>query len=204
MAGIELGTAFITLLTSTRGFQPAVKTALGQAERDSATSGRKMGDSMSTSMSGRFKGGVGAMSGMLATGLIGAAAGIGVGVAAAIGSGIGKASALQQSIGGVGAVFKGQAGEIEGAAKGAAKNLGLTQNSYNELATVIGAGLKNKGIKDFTAESQGLIQIGADLAAQYGGSTQDSVSALGAALRGESDPIERYGVSLNETRDFRA
>lgn len=109
------------------------------------------------------------------------------------------ASRAEQSIGGVGAVFGKQSKEIEAAAAAAAKNLGLSANSYRELATVIGAGLKNKGIKDYAGESQKLIKVGADLAAQFGGSTQEAVDALSSAMRGESDPIEKYGVSLNES-----
>lgn len=109
------------------------------------------------------------------------------------------ASDLEQSVGAVDAVFKGQAGAIKATAKGAAQSLGLTKNAYNEMATVLGAMLKNQGIADFTGETQKLIGVGADLAAQFGGSTQQAVDALGAAMRGESDPIERYGITLNET-----
>lgn len=109
------------------------------------------------------------------------------------------ASRAEQSVGGVGAVFGKQAGEIEKAAARAAKSLGLSATSYRELATVLGAGLKNKGIKDYAGESQKLIKIGADLAAQYGGDTTTAVEALASAMRGESDPIEKYGVSLNES-----
>lgn len=108
-------------------------------------------------------------------------------------------SELQQNLGGAEAVFKDSFGGINKTAKGAAKNLGLSQSAYLELATVLGAGLKNKGIKDFGKQSQNLVGIGADLAAQYGGSTKDAVAALASAMRGESDPIERYGVALNET-----
>jgi hypothetical protein len=108
-------------------------------------------------------------------------------------------SGLQQSLGGAQAVFKKSFGSIDQSAKAAAQSLGLSRSEYLELATVVGAGLKNKGLKDYAAQSQNLVKIGADLAAQYGGSTKDAVDALGSAMRGESDPIERYGVSLNET-----
>jgi phage-related protein len=43
-----------------------------------------------------------------------------------------------------------------------------------------------------------LIDLGADLAATFGGTTSDAVSAISALLRGERDPIERYGVSLKD------
>src|SRR5690606_24491675 len=39
-----------------------------------------------------------------------------------------------------------------------------------------------------------------DLAALHGGKPEQAVQALGAALRGEYDPLERYGLSLNVTR----
>jgi hypothetical protein len=43
-----------------------------------------------------------------------------------------------------------------------------------------------------------LIRLGADLAATYGGTTQQAVEALGSAMRGETDPIEKYGVSVKQ------
>lgn len=108
-------------------------------------------------------------------------------------------SDAQQSLGGVEAVFGKQAKGIETAATDAANALGLSKNEYRNLATTLGAGLKNKGIKDYAAQTQNLIGVGADLAAQFGGSTTDAVDALASAMRGESDPIEKYGVSLNES-----
>src|SRR4029077_17622360 len=47
-------------------------------------------------------------------------------------------------------------------------------------------------------QTDDLINLGADLAATYGGTTSEAVSALSALLRGERDPIERYGVSLKQ------
>lgn len=108
------------------------------------------------------------------------------------------ASNLEQSSGAVEAVFKRDADAIVASAKQAADGLGLSKNSYQELASVLGAGLKNKGLKDYASQTQNLVKIGADLAAQYGGSTSDAVEALAAMMRGERDPIERYGVTMNE------
>src|SRR5690606_29087390 len=85
-------------------------------------------------------------------------------------------------------------------AEEAADAVGLSQSKYNEFATVVGAQMKNLGlpIGDIASLTDGLIETGADLAAQYGGTTSDAVSALSSLLRGERDPIERYGVSMNE------
>ncbi len=109
------------------------------------------------------------------------------------------ASSLQQSSGAVAAVFKSHTAEMTKQADGAAQALGLSKNSYQELATVLGAGLKNQGLKDFAGQTQNVIKLGADLSAQYGGSTKDAVEAVTSLMRGETDPIERYGVSINQT-----
>lgn len=110
------------------------------------------------------------------------------------------ASDLQQSMGAVDAVFKDQAGTVHAWAASAARDLGLSKNQYNEFATVVGSQLKNMGVpfEQVTRQTNDLISKGADLAAQFGGTTADAVSALSALMRGESDPIERYGVSIKE------
>ncbi|QFQ31622.2 transglycosylase SLT domain-containing protein [Janibacter melonis] len=88
---------------------------------------------------------------------------------------------------------------MDKASKGAAQNLGLSRNEYNELASTLGAGLKNKGIKDYADQTRNLLGLSSDLSAQFGGPTKQAAEALASAMRGETDPIERYGVSLNAT-----
>ena len=116
-----------------------------------------------------------------------------------IGTVITEAGNLEQSVGAIDAVFGKSAGEMQAFGKTAATSVGLTRNEFGELATTLGASLKNAGIKDFAGETQGVIKLGADLAAQFGGSTAEAVSAVGSLMRGEADPIERYGVSINQT-----
>ena len=189
MAGIELATAYVTIAASTKGLGKDIARGLAPVEKHAATTGKNAGKKFSSGVMGSVKGLGGAMAGAL-----GAAV-----VVAGFKDIIGKASELEQSVGGVQAVFKDNAGVIEKASKEAAQNLGLSRDEYNKLATTLGAGLKNKGIKDYTKSTQDLITIGGDLAAQFGGSTQEAVDALSSAMRGESDPIEKYGVALNET-----
>lgn len=124
-----------------------------------------------------------------------AAAGIGV-------ASVGIAGSLQQSAGAVATVFKAGADDMARFADGAAESVGLAEGSYNELATVLGTQLKNGGtaMDDLAAKTDGLIGHGADLASMFGGTTADAVSALSSALKGERDPIERYGVSLTQAR----
>lgn len=108
------------------------------------------------------------------------------------------ASDLQQSTGAVESVFKEQADQIKALADAAAESVGLSKNQYNELATVMGAQLKNLGTEQdqIVGKTTDLITLGADLAATFGGTTADAVSALSSLMRGERDPIERYGVSI--------
>lgn len=138
-------------------------------------------------------------------GKLGAAAGAalgGLGAAAGVylKGAIGEAGNLEQSIGAVDTVFKTNAAQIHEWAKGAQNSVGLSRDSYNQLATVIGTQLKNGGtaMDQLGGKTNELISLGADLASMFGGTTADAVGALSSALKGERDPIERYGVSLKQ------
>lgn len=111
------------------------------------------------------------------------------------------AGQLQQSIGAVDAVFKGNSDAMHRWAAEAASTIGLSKNEYNELGSVIGSQLKNAGtsMDELAPKTKSIIDQGADMAAQFGGTTKEAVEAMSAAFRGERDPIERYGVSLNQS-----
>lgn len=114
---------------------------------------------------------------------------------------VNAAKDLEQSIGGVDAVFKDSADQMHKYAEAADEALGLSSNSYNELATTLGALLKNGGtpLDELGGKTNDLITLGSDMAAMFGGSTTDAVNALSSALKGERDPIEKYGVSLRQS-----
>ena len=57
------------------------------------------------------------------------------------------------------------------------------------------AGLANDDLVKF-AESN--VQLAADLASFFNTNPEDAITAIGAAYRGESEPIRRYGVLLND------
>ena len=105
-----------------------------------------------------------------------------------------------RSAGAVDAVFKDTADLIHDFAGGAADDMGLSSSAYEDMAAVFGAQFKNMGVAtdDLVPQTDDLIGLGADLAAQFGGSTADAVGALSSLLRGERDPIERYGVSIKQ------
>lgn len=129
---------------------------------------------------------------------------VAVAAAAAIGA-IGvkatrSASELEQALGGMEAIFKDSSRQMLAWANDAADSVGLAKSEYASLSTILGAQLKNMGLntEQLADQTNELVGVGADLAAQFGGSTSDAVSALSSLLRGERDPIERYGVSINE------
>lgn len=111
------------------------------------------------------------------------------------------ASDLEQSTGTINDIFKAHAGEVHKFASTAYKDVGLSANAYNELAAVISTQLKNGGtsMEQLANKSNDLIKLGADLSAGFGGSTADAVNAISSALKGERDPIEKYGVSLKQS-----
>ncbi len=121
---------------------------------------------------------------------------IGVGAKVAVDA----ASELEQATGAVSSVFGEYAAEMMQYGKDAADAVGLSQSEYGNMASILGAQLKNMGIslEEAAGQSNDLIGLGADLAATFGGSTSDAVSALSSLLRGERDPIERYGVSIKQ------
>jgi hypothetical protein len=105
---------------------------------------------------------------------------------------------LEQSIGGTAAVFGSAAGGINEFTKGAADLVGLSENAARVLTSRLGSSLKGAGLSAEEAAKQSifLTKTGADLAATLGGNTNDAVAALGSALRGEFDPLERFGIAL--------
>lgn len=110
------------------------------------------------------------------------------------------AAEAEQSYGAVESIFGKHADKIINSSKNSAKAVGLSGREYRELASVTGAMLKNLGlpIEETTETTKKLVGVGADLAATFGGSTKEAMEAIGSLLRGEADPIERYGVSIKK------
>ena len=112
-----------------------------------------------------------------------------------------EASNLEQGIGATKAVFKGFADGVVEESKRAANAFGLSSVQYLQSANLIGAQLSNLGFSqaEYTKQSQGLVELGADLAATFGGTTYDAVLALSAVFRGEYNQVEKYGVALRKS-----
>ncbi|MGJ6980022.1 hypothetical protein ACSDQ9_05755 [Aestuariimicrobium soli] len=146
--------------------------------------------------SGLLAGIAGGAGGLAAT----AGASAGSSVVSLFGESTNAAADLEQSIGAVDTIFKQSSKQMHAWGQNAVQSVGLSENAYNELATVLGAQLKNGGtsLDQLGAKTNDLIGVGADLSSMFGGSTKDAVEAISSALKGERDPIERYGVSLKQ------
>jgi len=167
----------------------------------------KLNQSASASMSGiaklqeAFKLGAGIGVGTTAVeGVIGGLQKLGGFALSQMESAIGAASDLQQSAGAVKAIFGSASNTINDFGRTSAQSVGLSTAAFSQSAATLGAFLQNLGLTNDAAASTSisLVQVGADLAAAFGGKTSDAVAAIGSALRGERDPIERYGISVKQ------
>jgi hypothetical protein len=112
---------------------------------------------------------------------------------------IAAASDLEESINAVEVVFGDAADVIHEFGKTSADDVGLAAVNVNKAATVLGSALINAGLDADTAAGKviDLTTRAADMASVFNTSVPDALGAMQAALRGETDPIERFGVSLN-------
>jgi hypothetical protein len=106
------------------------------------------------------------------------------------------ASDTEQAFGAIDSIFGRNSEKVKAWANNAAQQVGLARGEYATLATTLGASLKNSGLEGYTQKTRDLITTAGDLAATFGGTTSEAVSALSSLMRGETDPIERYGVSI--------
>jgi hypothetical protein len=90
--------------------------------------------------------------------------------------------------------------KVASAAEGAAGRVGISQQAYIDAAGVFGtlgksAGLTGDPLAKF---GTGMADLAGDLASFKGTSPEEAIDAVGAALRGESEPIRKYGVLLDD------
>lgn len=117
-----------------------------------------------------------------------------------ISSSVTAASDLAETQSKVRQVFGGASKAIEEFAETADKAFGQTkQQALDGAATfaIFGksAGLAGKDLSDFSLD---MIKLASDLASFHNTSVEDAIGAIGAAMRGENEQIQRYGVLLNE------
>lgn len=122
------------------------------------------------------------------------------GLVAAAGPAIAKASDLEEATAKVGEIFGDAANQITDFSKTADVQLGQSQIAVLEAAGTFGTFGKAAGLggEELAKFSNDFTALAADLASFNNTSPEEAVQAIGAALRGESEPLRRYGVLLDD------
>lgn len=124
-------------------------------------------------------------------------AGVWASVGAAMGAASKQAAALEQATVAVTTIFGESADDVMTWAEGMAE-YGLSTAQAAQAAAVMGAQLEGLGVPlQHTDElSMKLIETSIALANVMGGTAVGAIQAMGAAMRGEFDSLEQYGIAL--------
>lgn len=135
------------------------------------------------------------------TAVVGAAIG---GVVTAVGAmafkAVQAASDLNEAISKTNVIFGAISVEIQSFARTAARSFGISETAALQAASTFATFGKAAGLagKDLATFSTDFVGLAADLASFNNTSVDQAINALGAALRGESEPLRQYGVLLND------
>lgn len=183
----NVGYATLQIIPSAKGFVPALnaQVAPGMAAAGAA-SGAKF--------SGGFMGSMKTMAGPLAAMFAGTA------VLGFLKSAITEGSNLAETVSKANVIFGSGAEAVNKWSENSAKAMGMSQQLAIDSASsfaVFGksAGMTGDALSGFATKLGGL---SSDMASFSNTSPEEAATAISAALRGESEPIRRYGVLLNE------
>jgi hypothetical protein len=114
--------------------------------------------------------------------------------------GVKAASNLAETQSKVNVIFGESSAAITKFASTAATQLGQTRQQAMDAASTFATFGKSAGLagNELVKFSTDLTTLSADLASFYNTSPEQAINAIGAALRGESEPIRAYGVLLND------
>lgn len=81
------------------------------------------------------------------------------------------------------------------------KSFGQTKQQAEDAAATFATFGKAAGLSgnDLSKFSLDMVKMASDLASFSNTTVDEAITAIGAAMRGENEPIQRYGVLLNET-----
>lgn len=110
------------------------------------------------------------------------------------------ASDLGETANKVDVLFGKEGKAIKDFAATADKALGQSKKTAMDAASTFAifgksAGLAGKELTDFAIQNT---QLASDMASFFNTSPEDAITAIGAAFRGETEPIRRYGVLLDD------
>lgn len=136
--------------------------------------------------------------GVLTAGAAAATAAIGATSAVLISS-VDDASNLAESMNAVNVTFGTATETILEYGKTAATQVGLSNAAFNSMAVVTGSFLQNLGFdaEGAAQETINLTERAADMASVFNTDVSEAMGAIQSGLKGEFNPLERFGVKLN-------
>lgn len=184
--GGSLGALFVDVRPGTSRFGPELSqqtVAAGNRAADAAGPG--MGRRLAGHLGKALAVGTGVLAVSLTRGLAGA---------------VKQASDLNETVSRANVVFGKSGADIQRWARNAASDMGQSTKAAIDGATTFAlygkaAGKAGSDLFNFSTD---LTALASDMASFSNTSPEQAIEAIGAAMRGESDPIEQYGVLLNE------
>lgn len=113
---------------------------------------------------------------------------------------IGAASDLNESVSKTGVVFGTAASDIESWAKSSATSMGISQQAALEAAGTYGNLAVSLGLPQAQAAdmSKSLVGLASDLASFNNVPVDQALQALQSGLTGETEPLKKFGININE------
>lgn len=107
---------------------------------------------------------------------------------------------LEDTIAAAGVTFGEYSDQIEDFAKSAAQNFGISKVAALDAANTFAALGKSAGLTgaELAGFSTEMVSLAGDLASFRGTSVEDAIMAIGSGLRGEQEPLRRFGVLLDD------
>jgi len=182
-----LATARIKLIADARGVPDDVR---NQTQKGLANAGEKAGSNFGKRMAAAIAASV----------VVGAVV-IGKKLVDGLKQSISAASDLNEVSSKASVIFGKNSKELQKFARNSAKDLGQSKIAVLDGASTFGiygkaAKLSGSHLVTFSTK---LVGMASDMASFSNTKPEEAISAIGSAMRGEFDPIEKYGVLLNES-----
>lgn len=193
-----IGYATLDVIPSVKGLASELqKQTGGDLTKAGRIGGKRYGDAAGAEAAGGFKSRfAGAMKGFAPlAGLVGGAS-----IVAGFKAAVDGASDLSESTSKVNVVFGSASKSVLDFADNAAKGLGQSEAQALEATGTFGNLLRSVGLaEDVSAEfSTTMVSLASDLASFNNTSATEALDALRSGLVGETEPLKRFGVNMNE------